>query len=276
MALASVSNAVQAPSGVSRGASMRARNQRSGRFTRDAKFDALANGNENQLMSLEQRKTRSMPGQIVSPLEQRMDVACPRGAASELPEPDLVAAAKKRDEIAFEELVERHKVRVYRHALRIMGNREDAEDVRQSSFQKAFLHLPEFQGKSSFSTWISRIAINEALMMRRKDRRGREVSIDEIISGDATPFAIELVDARPNPEHRYAQLESRKILNSALLALRPTMRSTLLFHGVEELSVEQTAEMLGVTANAAKSRISRGRKALREKIRKHMASANAV
>jgi len=171
--------------------------------------------------------------------------AAARGGASALAEAKLVAAAKKGDETAFRELVEKHKRSICLRAFRIMGNSEDAEDVSQLAFLKAFLHLNEFKGESSFSTWITRIAINEALMMRRRDRRGLEVPIDAI-PGDDTPAAPEIADARPNPEHWYAQLEWREILYAALRALRPAVRLTLLTHGIDELSARQTAQMLGI------------------------------
>src|SRR5579872_1907807 len=233
MALQSMLNTIQvAALHGGGGASTRARREKSSRFTQDATCGTAA-----------------------------------RGGASALAETKLVAAAKKGDETAFRELVEKHKRSIYLRAFRIMGNSEDAADVTQSTLLKAFLHLPGFKGQSSFSTWITRIAINEALMMRRRDRSALEVPIDEVIPGDDTPAAPEIADTRPNPEHWYAQLEWREILYAALRALRPAVRLTLLTHGIDELSARQTAQMLGITLDAAKSRISRGQRALREKIR---------
>ncbi|HYM00679.1 MAG TPA: sigma-70 family RNA polymerase sigma factor, partial [Blastocatellia bacterium] len=223
------------------GVSLEVRRERSSRFAQDAKCGAAAGG-----------------------------------SASALAETKLVAAAKKGDETAFRELVEKHKRSIYLRAFRIMGNSEDAADVTQSTLLKAFLHLNEFKGESSFSTWITRIAINEALMMRRRDRRGLEVPIDNASPGDDAPVPLEIADTRPNPEHSYLQLEWRDILNSALRALRPAMRLVLVTYGLDELTVRQTAEMLGITVTAAKSRISRGQRALREKIRQHLASASAA
>jgi RNA polymerase sigma-70 factor, ECF subfamily len=242
MALQRLSNTTQpATPCVLGGASMRVRCEEASGLAQDANYDAAA-----------------------------------RGGASAFAETKLVAAAKKGDETAFRELVENHKGRIYLHAFRIMGNSEDAEDVRQSALLKAFLHLPEFKGQSSFSTWITRIAINEALMMRRKDRRGLEVPIDEAISRDDGPSVPEIADSRPNPEHWYAQLEWRETLYSALRTLRPAVRLALLTYGIDELSARQTAEMLGITVSAAKSRIARGRRALRDKIRRHLTSADTV
>jgi len=276
MELASVLNTVQAPPLLGGGQRMPARNRKPNRFARDAKDDDRVKENESRFTSFDSIESDSAPRRIVSLPGDKAVTACASNDSSGLTEDDLVDAARKGDEAAFEQLVDRHKGRIYRRALRIMGNPEDAEDVGQLSFQKAFLHLSEFEGRSSFSTWITRIAINEALMMRRRNRLGREVSIDDAISSKDMPVELEIVDTRPNPEHRYAQVEWREILNSALGALRPAIRLTLLMHGLDELSVQQTAEMLGVTVNATKSRINRGRRALREKIRKHLASAGAA
>lgn len=115
--------------------------------------------------------------------DARCGGAAARGASA-LAETRLVAAAKRGDETAFRELVKNHKSRICLHAFRIMGNSEDAEDVRQLALLKAFLHLREFKGQSSFSTWITRIAIKEALRMRRGYRRGPEVPIEKAVPGD--------------------------------------------------------------------------------------------
>jgi RNA polymerase sigma factor (sigma-70 family) len=227
MTMASVLNSAPAAR-VARGASMRARHEKSCRATRDAKCSAPVNGNENHFASLQSKRTNSTQSQAADLSEATMVTNCSRSDAGARLEEDLVDAAKKGDELAFEELVERHKRRIYLYALRMMGNPEDAEDVLQSSLLQAFLHLPQFEGKSSFSTWITRIAINEALMIRRKRRGGREVSIEESAPADDAPAPMEFVDARPNPEHRYAQQEWQEIIRRALGVLRPAMRLTLI------------------------------------------------
>jgi RNA polymerase sigma-70 factor, ECF subfamily len=112
----------------------------------------------------------------------------------------LVAAAKRGDEKAFETLVRRHRPRILAVALRYTRVREDAEDVVQQALQKAFIYLNRFEGKSSFSTWITRIAINEALMCLRRARAPREVSVDNLNSEDETAPALEIPDLSPDPE----------------------------------------------------------------------------
>src|SRR5882672_5431479 len=143
-------------------------------------------------------------------------------------------------------------------ALRITGKREDAEDVVQQSFQEAFAHLKEFQGRSSFSTWLTRIAINEALMSRRNGRRWREVSIDEPKTTGETNLVTEIADSNTNPEHSYFQQERHRILFSAIHEPRPGMRTALQLRDLREQSVRETARILGVSASAEKSRVIRG------------------
>ncbi len=276
MASASVLNAVQAGLYAGVGSITRTECKESSRFARNAKSVTSLNETERHLAELTPEEIDSIPGRVGRLLQEETVTAGARVDASSLAETDLVAAAKNGDEIAFEELVTRDKRRIYLRALRIVGSPEDAEDALQSALLKAFLHLPEFEGKSSFSTWFTRIAINEALMLRRTNRRRIELSIDDSIPADDTPTVLEIVDARPNPEHLYAQLEWREIVNCALSVLKPAMRLTLLIHGVDECSIQQTAEMLGVTVSAAKSRISRAQRELHKKIHQHLASADAV
>jgi RNA polymerase sigma factor (sigma-70 family) len=125
-------------------------------------------------------------------------------------EEELVAAAKGGDEVAFESLFNRHQRKIFMLAFRYTRVREDAEDIVQQTFQKAFVHLQKFEGKSSLSTWLTRIAINQALMLLRSRRGLREVLIDDL-SGDeeATP-ALELADASPDPEARVLQRERER------------------------------------------------------------------
>src|SRR6516162_11665707 len=129
-----------------------------------------------------------------------MSVELPSRAVSEESDWALVAAAKDGEDGAFEILVKRYKARILSLAFRITRNREDAQDVTQQSFQNAFVHLQKFQGKSSFPTWLTRIAINEALMCLRKNRVSRAVSLEEVNLEYASAPSTERSDARPNPE----------------------------------------------------------------------------
>jgi RNA polymerase sigma-70 factor (ECF subfamily) len=141
----------------------------------------------------------------------------------------LVTTAKMRDEEAFETLVKRHRPRIFVLALRYTRVREDAEDVVQQTFRKTFVYLNNFEGKSSFYTWLPRIAINEALMCLRRARALREVSIDDSSSDDGTTSCLEIADASPNPEASCLQREGAKILSAAMGQLSPGMRTVLEF-----------------------------------------------
>src|SRR5712664_2512570 len=158
----------------------------------------------------------------------------------------LVAATKLGDTQAFEELVRRHKQRVLAVAQRITNNREDAEDVAQESFHKAFLHLDAFQEKSRFSTWLTRIAMNEAFMLLRRRRGFLEVlpeSPDDGVESGSEAF----VDRNPNPEESCWRRERTQLLTEAINRLGPKIRSTILLRDIEEKSVEETAQILGTS-----------------------------
>jgi RNA polymerase sigma-70 factor (ECF subfamily) len=175
----------------------------------------------------------------------------------------LVAAAKRRDTQAFEELVLRHQQRVLAVAQRITNNREDAEDVAQDSFHKAFLYLDKFQEKSRFSTWLTRIAMNEAFMLLRR-RRGFLEVLPESPEDGAQSGLEAFVDQRPNPEDSCWQRERKQLLTEAINRLGPKIRSTIFLRDIEERSVEETAKILDTTITAVKARAFQGRRKLRE------------
>ncbi len=185
----------------------------------------------------------------------------------------LVAAAKKKDPEAFEILVERHARRVFFAARRVAHTREDAEDVVQQSLQKAFVHLDQFEGKSSFSTWLTRIAINEALILLRKSRGLREVLINDSNEGEETSFVLEIPDSGPSPEDNYSQRERQRILFSALNELPHGMRRAIQLRELGERSTEETARIMGISAAAVKARVFHGRRKLRERLRRYFGSA---
>src|SRR5437879_6486651 len=174
----------------------------------------------------------------------------------------LVAAAKRGDTQAFEELVLRHKQRVLTVAQRITNNREDAEDVAQESFHKAFLHLDAFQERSRFSTWLTRIAMNEAFMLLRRRRGVFEVL--PVNPDDGVNFGSEsFVDQGPNPEESCSQRERKQLLNEAINRLGPTIRTAIFLRDIEERSVKETAQILGASITAVKARVFQGRRKLR-------------
>lgn len=180
----------------------------------------------------------------------------------------FVAAAKGGDVSAFETLVNRYERKIFRLAQNITQNREDAEDVMQEAFLKAFEHLGEFEGNSRFYTWLVRIAVNQALMKLRK-RRPNQVSLDEEIQTEDDSMPREVEDWGPTPEQRYGQNEMHKILSTVIGELEPGFRVVFQLRDVEELSTEETAEALGLSVPAVKSRLLRARLRLRQKLNRY-------
>jgi len=179
----------------------------------------------------------------------------------------LVAAAKATDTRAFELLVEQNERKIFSMAHRITRNREDAEDVVQQSFQKAFINLKKFEGESLFSTWLTRIAINEALMLLRRKRGSREVPIAESTSKDEAVLPLDFPDSGPNPEDSYLDREQEQVLSAALNKLRPGIRKAIELRDLGELSTGETALVMGLSVAAVKGRVFHGRKKLRETLK---------
>jgi len=180
-------------------------------------------------------------------------------------EPLLVAAAKQGDAAAFEELVNRYESKIFRLTRNITGNQEDAEDAMQEAFLKAYSHLQDFHGNSRFYTWLVRIAANEALMRLRK-RRPNQISLDEPVEGTEDLMPRELEDWGPSPEQGYAQAEMQGIRADFIEKLAPEFRMVLVLRDLEELSTQETAEALGISVPAVKSRLLRARLKLRERL----------
>jgi RNA polymerase sigma-70 factor, ECF subfamily len=190
----------------------------------------------------------------------------PAAAAQSFDESALVARAKAGDDRAFSELVNHYEGRIFRLAKRILLNEEDAEDVLQDAFLKAYENLDTFQGNSKFYTWIVRIAVNEALMKLRKRKTDRTVSLDEQLDTGEDMVVREIAVWDGTPEDRYSQDELRGLLDSAVAALDPIYRTVFQLRDVEELSTEETAGALGLTVPAVKSRLLRARLQLRERL----------
>ena len=180
----------------------------------------------------------------------------------------LVAAAKNENRQAFEVLVERHARRVFSAARKMTRTREDAEDVVQQSLQKAFTHMRQFEGKSAFSTWLTRITINEALILLRKSRRRREVLINDSTEVEESQFALEIPDSGPNPEDSFSQRERQRILFAALNELPHGTRRAFQLRELDERSTEETARIMGISVNAVKARLFHGRRRLRERLQR--------
>src|SRR5467141_2122331 len=181
----------------------------------------------------------------------------------------LVDAARAGDVTAFEELVRRYDRNVFRIAQHITQNREDAEDVVQEAFYKAYGNLAKFQEQSKFYTWLVRIAVNEALMKLRRRRPERTVSLDEDIKTEDDSLPREIADWSPNPEQLYNQSELREILDKTIQGLPPGFRTVFVLRDVEGLSTEETADALDLSIPAVKSRLLRARLQLRERLSRY-------
>ena len=183
-----------------------------------------------------------------------------------LDEATLVERAKSGETAAFTELVRRYDKKIFRMAKQITQSDEDAEDVLQEALFKAYQHLKDFQGNSRFYTWLVRIAVNEALMKLRKRKSDKTVSLDEEIDTGEETVTREIAVWDGNPEQRYSQEEMRVILDDAIQSLKPSFRTVFVLRDVEELSTEETADTLGLSIPAVKSRLLRARLELREKL----------
>src|ERR1700678_4052267 len=181
-------------------------------------------------------------------------------------ESGLLAKAREGDVAAFNELVNRYSRKIYRLAKHITQNDTDAEDVLQETFMKAFEHLGDFQGQSKFYTWIVRIAVNESLMKLRKRKSDRTVPLDEPLDTGEDTVVREIAVWDENPEQQYSREELARILDEAVEGLKPAFRTVFVLRDIEELSTEETAQALGISVPAVKSRLLRARLQLREKL----------
>jgi len=183
---------------------------------------------------------------------------------------ELVHSAQNGNGEAFARLVELHQKRVFRVAYSILRSWEDAEDAVQDIFIKVYEHLRGFQGKSSFATWITRIAVNESLMQVRSRKRSKAVSLDEPVQQGEREVTFDVADLGLNPEEMANTGELRAILSKALDELRPALRLVFVLRDMEGLSTEETAEAVGIRVPAVKTRLLRARLALRNKLQKRL------
>ena len=178
----------------------------------------------------------------------------------------LVTAAKRGHSAAFDELCQPHARKLHQTTFRITRNREDAEDAVQEALLSAFVHLRNFDGRSSFSTWLTRIAINSALMILRKKRSSLETALagSDEFGIDAPLF--QFADHAPNPETRYAQFEKERILHQAISRLRPKLRRTVEFQNLQERSIRETARAMCISVAATKGRLFHAKAVLRKSL----------
>jgi RNA polymerase sigma-70 factor, ECF subfamily len=208
-------------------------------------------------MTAQCSETYNRSGTGAAPAKRRMD-------ASE--EYAFLAAAKRGDSAAFEFLCKQSAKMVFRVARRLMRNNEDAEDVLQESFQQAFIHLHGFNGGSRFSTWLSRIAINAALMKLRKKQHLWDVSLNESKEDEQSSNRLDVEDQGLNPEQLYAQTERQQILAEAMNELTPGTRKVIQLRELDQRSSEETARIMGMSVSAVKTRVFHGRRELRKRL----------
>jgi RNA polymerase sigma-70 factor, ECF subfamily len=211
------------------------------------------------------------PGVVNTQNKRAPSIPLLRASADEA-DAALVAAAQSGDGHAFEVLVERHQSRIRAVAWRFTRVAEDTEDIAQQTFQKAFLHLKQFEGNSSFSTWLTRITINESLMWVRRKRASREVPIEESSAENEGSLPLDPPDPGPSPEDRYSQREWKQILSRAVSELTPAIRTAIELRDLAELSTGETAGIMRVSVGAVKARLFHGRKKLRVKLKRYLES----
>jgi RNA polymerase sigma-70 factor, ECF subfamily len=183
---------------------------------------------------------------------------------------DLVHASKKGDLTAFEALVKRYDRRLLRVAQNVVHDFNDAQEVVQEAFLKAYQRLDQFRENARFSTWLVRITLNESFMKMRKQRVLREVRAEDV-AFDMESAPSTMTSWVPNPEAVCSRAELRAILEKALEELTPCSRLVFVLRDLEEFSIKETAEALRLTPNAVKARLSRARQQLREKLSRYFA-----
>lgn len=180
------------------------------------------------------------------------------------PEDDLLLVDRVvgGDRRAFETLVRKHERRVFRVALAVLGNAEDAEEAMQDAFVKTFRHIQQFRRESRFTTWLTKIAVNEALQ-KRKARKGT-ISLEVVAEAEVKVFPHRSYQWHEDPEKLYGKQEVRTMVEDAIRSLPPIYRETFVLRDVEGLRAEEAAEILGLTLPAIKSRLLRARLLVRE------------
>jgi RNA polymerase sigma-70 factor (ECF subfamily) len=201
------------------------------------------------------------------PVERNQESPSDREVNDTAEEAALVRQAQAGDKMAFSHLVQPYMRLAYHVALRITGNREDAEDASQQSLLKAFMRLDQFNGESLFSTWLTRIAINEALMKVRK-RRSEDTHLLHETHADQEKSPVDMLHAgeEAHPELLYVKWEKQRLLKQAIDELQGTSRAVVWMLGMQERKTKETARLLNLSESAVKSRFLRARQQLRESL----------
>jgi RNA polymerase sigma-70 factor (ECF subfamily) len=188
----------------------------------------------------------------------------------ELTDEVLVDRAQAGDNNAFAELIRRHQPGCMKLAVSILRNQDDAEDEVQNACWKAFQHLEQFQRDAKFSTWLTRIVVNQCLMRLRQHKRARLFYMDDVTIGEETG-TLELPATAPNPEEQLGRAEVAEVLNREIRRIPPLLRTVVMLRDVQRLPMPDVAEKLGISVAAAKSRLLRARTELRQRMSKHEA-----
>jgi RNA polymerase sigma-70 factor (ECF subfamily) len=185
---------------------------------------------------------------------------------AQLNEEKLIRAGQRGDQQAMETLFRRYQRPLFQTALRVLGNNEDAEDALQDGMLSAYRNLKRFEGRSQFSTWLTRIVINAALMRRRSAKARPAISLDETPREDELPASERFADDGPNPEQVFASTEIREMISENLDELSPLLRTAFVLREVQGYSTGEAAKKLGVTENTLKARLWRARHQLAERL----------
>jgi len=187
----------------------------------------------------------------------------------------LVAKAKSGHDDAFGELYKRHQRKAYRTAHRILRNQQDAEDAVQRAFQRALMNLKRFRADSTFSTWLTRIVVNDALMLLRQRRR-REPLHENSVDAEQDDRGAEIADGRPTPEEILFESERRATVRQAVAHLRESLRVVVLYGELQGLNSAETARRLGLTVSAVKARTFQARRFLRKHLERNFERPGAL
>ena len=182
---------------------------------------------------------------------------------------DLVQLCQTGDQLAFGELIRRHQTSAMKVALSIVRDKLDAEDEVQNAFWKAYQHINQFQQDSKFSTWLTRIVVNQCLMKLRQARRVKFAYLDDTQPGEDM-LTFELKDFRQSPEQQLGQTQVAKVLEHEIKRTPPLLRNVFLLRDVEHRPMPEVAARLGISVAAAKSRLLRARAELRERLKRHL------
>jgi RNA polymerase sigma-70 factor, ECF subfamily len=180
----------------------------------------------------------------------------------------LVILAQQGDNAAFTQLVERHYNACLKLATSILRDREDAEDEVQNACWKAYEHIGQFQRDAKFSTWLTRIVVNQCLMRLRQHRRQKMVYVEDAAAGEDSRV-MEFPTESLSPEVELGQTQVAHVLRKEISCIPPLLRNVFLLRDVQELPMQDVADQLGISLAAAKSRLLRARVELRNRLRKH-------